>query len=90
MEAIDVDAPSTNFYDMTATPTKVPSLQRAMDEANAAPIATPSTLASESSTPTEISTEELGVAPSPVEAEQSFTHTIESQCFSTIHHPCWR
>ena len=60
---IDLDATTNNFDDVTATP-KVPSLQRAMDEAVAAPVARP-TLASESATPPGTTTEEV-VAPSPV------------------------
>ena len=79
MEVIDLDAPTTNSGDGTVTP-KVPSLQRAVDEAIAASVARP-TFASQSPTPTGTSTQEVrqrsGTKSYETEAEQSFTHSIE-------------
>ena len=84
---IDVDTPSTNFVDNTATP-KVASLWRAVDEVVAAPVARP-TLASDLLTPTGTSTEEV-VPPGPVKQKLSNPSLIPlntSSAFqpSTIH-----
>ena len=61
---IDVDAPYTKFHDVNATP-EDPSLQRAVDEPIAVPVARPTLASEDSPTPTGRTTEEL-VAPSPV------------------------
>ena len=68
VEVIDLDATTNNFEDISSSP-KLPSLQRAVDEAIAAPVAR-LTLASESPTPTGRTTEEE-VAPSPVKLKLS-------------------
>ena len=80
VEVIHVDAPSTNFHGMTAKP-RVPSLWRAVDEAITAPIARPTFVRSHQHPQEYLLRGGSNSKSCEREAEQSFTHTIEWECF---------